>query len=157
MMKKDPSSSSWARCCARPRTGSRSTWQWPSWRSGCKGCRPRPATWPRPCAAWPAAPGRREEVEERFQLLRRLETKYGKGIDDLIAYRAGLDEQEKRLQGAEDEREAIEGEMAKVFTELRRAGAELSKQREKVARRFVNEVRKHLADLGMADAQLDAA
>jgi len=105
---------------------------------------------------WQADPGRREEVEERFQLLRRLETKYGKGIDDLIAYRAGLDEQEKRLQGAEDEREAIEGEMAKVFTELRRAGAELSKQREKVARRFVNEVRKHLADLGMADARLDA-
>src|SRR5207248_1177983 len=106
---------------------------------------------------WQADPARREEVEERFQLLRRLETKYGKSIDALIAYRAGLDEQEKHLQGAEDEREALEAEIAKVFAELRRAGGELSKQREKVARRFVNEVRKHLADLGMADAQLDDA
>ena len=48
--------------------------------------------------------------QERFQLLRRLETKYAKCIDELIAYRAGLDEQEKLLQGAEDERESLESE-----------------------------------------------
>jgi DNA repair protein RecN (Recombination protein N) len=105
---------------------------------------------------WQADPARREEVEDRVQLLRRLETKYGSSADELIAYRATLDEQEKRLQGEEDERGALETQMADVFAQLRRAGAELSKQRQKVAKRFVTEVQKHLADLGMPEAQLDA-
>ena len=107
-------------------------------------------------ARWQADPARREEVEDRVQLLRRLEAKYGKTVEELIAYRATLDDQEKRLQGEEDERAALAAEMAAVFDKLRQAGAALSKQRQKVARRFVAEVQKHLADLGMADAQLDA-
>jgi DNA repair protein RecN (Recombination protein N) len=106
--------------------------------------------------SWNADPARREQVEERFHLLRRLETKYGKGVDDLIAYRATLDEQEQRLQGAEDERAAVEAAMTEVFGQLRRAGADLSKQRQKVAKRFVAHVQKHLADLGMPEARLDA-
>src|SRR5579884_3344020 len=47
---------------------------------------------------WEADPARREEVEDRIQLLRRLEAKYGRPIDELIAYRATLDEQEAKLQ-----------------------------------------------------------
>jgi DNA repair protein RecN (Recombination protein N) len=105
---------------------------------------------------WQADPDRREDVEERFQLLRRLETKYGKVVDDLIVYRASLDEQEKQLQGAEDEREAVAAEMSAVFAALGKAGTELGKQRQKVAKRFVAAVQKHLADLGMAEARLDA-
>jgi DNA repair protein RecN (Recombination protein N) len=106
---------------------------------------------------WQADPARREEIEDRVQLLRRLETKYGRGIDELIAYRLTLDEQEKRLQDAEDERGAIETEMVDAFAQLRQIGTELSKQRHKVAKRFVVEVQEHLADLGMAEARLDAA
>src|SRR5262249_36146992 len=43
---------------------------------------------------WEADPARQDEVEKRLQLLRRLETKYGRPADDLIAYRATLDAQE---------------------------------------------------------------
>jgi DNA repair protein RecN (Recombination protein N) len=46
--------------------------------------------------------------------------------------------------------------MTEVFGQLRRAGADLSKQRQKVAKRFVAQVQKHLADLGMPEARLDA-
>jgi DNA repair protein RecN (Recombination protein N) len=106
---------------------------------------------------WQADPARREEVEDRLQLLRRLEAKYGKNVEALIVYRATLDEQEKHLQTEEDEGSAIESEMATVFAQLREAGAQLSRQRQKVARRFVAEVQKHLGDLGMPGAQLDAA
>jgi DNA repair protein RecN (Recombination protein N) len=106
---------------------------------------------------WHADPERREEVEERFQLLRRLETKYAKSIDELISYRASLDEQAKRLQGAEDERAGLETAMTEAYQQLCRSGADLSKQRHKVAKRFVAEVQKHLADLGMREARFDAA
>jgi DNA repair protein RecN (Recombination protein N) len=105
---------------------------------------------------WEADPARREEVEERLRLLRRLEAKYGKTIEELIAYRAALDEQETRLQAQEDDRSAIQTELVETFGQLRRAGQELSRQRQRVAKRFITAVQRELADLGMAEARLDA-
>src|SRR5581483_3558331 len=61
---------------------------------------------------WEADPERLEEVEQRMQLLRRLETKYRKSIDELIVYHVGLDEQERRLQQEESDLSGIEAEMA---------------------------------------------
>jgi DNA repair protein RecN (Recombination protein N) len=105
---------------------------------------------------WEADPGRREEVADRLQLLRRLETKYGRPTDDLIAYRATLDEQEARLARQETDTATVQAELAETFRQLRDAGAELSRQRQRVAKRLANEAQKELADLGMADARLDA-
>jgi DNA repair protein RecN (Recombination protein N) len=106
---------------------------------------------------WEADPARREEVEDRLRLLRRLETKYGRGIDDLIAYRTTLDAQATDLQAQEDDRARIRAELDEAFTRLRKAGTELSKQRQRVAKRFAAAVQKELADLGMAEARLDAS
>jgi len=106
---------------------------------------------------WQADPQRREAVEDRLQLLRRLETKYGRPIDDLIAYHATLDEQEAQLQRQEDDLAAIETELQATFERLRQAGELLSQRRRHVARRFVAEVQRELADLGMAEARLEAA
>jgi DNA repair protein RecN (Recombination protein N) len=105
---------------------------------------------------WEMDPARLEEVEKRIQLLRRLETKYGRSVEELIAYRAELDEQEPRLQQQEDDLAAVEKELASVFIRLREAAAELSKQRKRVAKRLAAEAQRQLADLGMADAQIDA-
>jgi DNA repair protein RecN (Recombination protein N) len=107
-------------------------------------------------ARWEADPARREEVEDRLQLLRRLETKYGRTVDNLITYRASLDEQETRLQQQEDNRSKLQMELEEAFRQLRRAGAELSKQRQQAAKRLAAAVQRELADLGMADARLDA-
>jgi DNA repair protein RecN (Recombination protein N) len=104
---------------------------------------------------WEADPARQDEVEKRLQLLRRLETKYGRPVDDLIAYRATLDGQESRLQQQEDDLAAVAGQLAEAHGRLRQAAAELSKQRHKVARRLATETQKQLADLGMADARLE--
>jgi DNA repair protein RecN (Recombination protein N) len=105
---------------------------------------------------WEADPARREEVEERLQLLRRLETKYGRSTEDLIAYRATLDEQEAQLQHQEDDRDRLQAELVEAFGELRQTGAELSRQRQRVAKKLVAAVQRELADLGMAEARLDA-
>jgi DNA repair protein RecN (Recombination protein N) len=105
---------------------------------------------------WEADPARLEEVEQRLQLLRRLEAKYRRTVDDLIVYRIGLDEQEERLQRQEDDLGGIQGELAGAFARLKAAAAELSKQRQRVAKRLAAEAQKELADLGMADARLDA-
>jgi DNA repair protein RecN (Recombination protein N) len=105
---------------------------------------------------WQADPARREEVEDRLQLLRRLETKYGLTIEDLIAYRATLDAQTAQLERQEEDRASIEAELAEAFARLRQAGEELSRQRQRVAKRLATEVQRELADLGMAEARLDA-
>lgn len=106
---------------------------------------------------WEAEPARREEVEDRLQLLRRLETKYAKSVEELIAYGATLDEQEARLRREESDQSSVQLELADTFKQLRKAGESLSQKRQRVAKRLATEVQRHLADLGMADARLDAA
>ena len=64
---------------------------------------------------WEANPARREEVEERLHLLRRLEAKYGRSIDELLAYRATLDEQASRWQQQEEDRSQLESDLAQTF------------------------------------------
>jgi len=105
---------------------------------------------------WEADPARREEVEERLRLLRRLESKYGQSLEDLITYRANLDQQEARLQGQEDDRSQVEADLTAAFADLRKVGVELSRQRKRVAKRFAAAAQRELADLGMADAKLEA-
>jgi DNA repair protein RecN (Recombination protein N) len=105
---------------------------------------------------WEADPARLEDVERRLQTLRRLEAKYRKPVDELIAYRAGLDEQEGKLRQEEDDLGSIEGELRGAFGELREAARELSKQRQRVAKKLAAQTQKQLADLGMAEARLEA-
>ncbi|MBI1913376.1 MAG: DNA repair protein RecN [Planctomycetes bacterium] len=105
---------------------------------------------------WEADPERLDEVERRLQSLRRLENKYGKSVDDLIIYRLTLDEKEQRLQQQEDDLGSIQAELAIVYGQLKEAAAELSKQRRKVAKKLATETQRQLADLGMAEAKLDA-
>jgi DNA repair protein RecN (Recombination protein N) len=101
-------------------------------------------------------PARLEDVERRLQLLRRLEKKYGKSADELIAYRATLEEQETTLTRQEDDLATVESELATTYGQLKQAATELSKSRQKVAKKLASEAQKHLTELGMPDARLDA-
>ncbi len=103
-----------------------------------------------------ADPARLEAVEQRLTLLKRLETKYRRSVDDLIVYRIDLDARESRLQKDETDLGAIQEELAAEYAKLRTAAAELSKQRKKIAKRLAAETQKQLADLGMTGARLEA-
>lgn len=105
---------------------------------------------------WEADPERLEEVERRLQFLKRLESKYRKKVDELILYRLTLDEQERKLQQQEDDLGAVEAELQDAFRQLRAAAAELSKQRQKVAKKLASAAQKQLAELGMREAKLEA-
>jgi DNA repair protein RecN (Recombination protein N) len=105
---------------------------------------------------WQADPSRREEVEERLQLLRRLETKYARPADELIAYRGTLDEHEARLEKDESEQTTVQSELTAARARLKEVGAELHRQRQRTAKRLVGAVQRELSDLGMAEARLEA-
>jgi DNA repair protein RecN (Recombination protein N) len=106
--------------------------------------------------AFEADPERLDAIERRLQTLHKLEAKYGQTIPDLIAYRDGLDAQERKLQGQEDDLAGIENQLRIAFTEMKEAAAALSKARAKVAKKLAAEAQKHLADLNMEKARLDA-
>lgn len=107
-------------------------------------------------ARWEADPARRQEVEDRIQLLRRLETKYGRNTEALIEYRGTLDEQAAKLLQQEDDQSHLQTELGEAFSKLRQLGTDLSKQRQKTAKRFATATLKELTELGMPDASLEA-
>jgi DNA repair protein RecN (Recombination protein N) len=104
-----------------------------------------------------ADPDRLDEVEKRIALLKKLQTRYGKTPDELIAYRAALDTKETELQKQEDDLSGIDSALRAAYGEMKDAAAALSKARAKVAKKLAADAQKHLADLGMPKAKLDAA
>ncbi len=102
-------------------------------------------------------PARLDEVEKRLGLLRRLEKKYGRTSEELIAYRTTLDEQEERWQSQEQDLASLSDELSETFGRLKTAATELSKGRQRVAKKLIGETQKQLAELGMPEAKLDAA
>jgi DNA repair protein RecN (Recombination protein N) len=101
-------------------------------------------------------PERLESIETRLQMMRKLEAKYGRGVAELIAYHATLDERERALQRQEDDLAGIDGELRTAFAELKESAAALSKARAKVAKKLASEAQKQLGELQMPNAKLDA-
>jgi DNA repair protein RecN (Recombination protein N) len=104
-----------------------------------------------------ADPDRLEEVEKRLAFLKKLQSRYGKTPDELIEYRATLDAKEKSLQQQEDDLAGIDGELKTAWAELRKAAGTLSTARAKVAKKLAADAQKHLVDLQMSKAKLDAS
>src|SRR4051812_22102367 len=103
-----------------------------------------------------ADPDRPEESEQRIGFLKKLQARYGKTPDELIAYRSTLDPKEAALQRQEDDLSSLDAELVAAFADLKDAAASLSKARQKVAKKLAADAQKHLADLQMAKAKLDA-
>jgi DNA repair protein RecN (Recombination protein N) len=103
-----------------------------------------------------ADPERLEEVEQRIGFLKKLQARYGKTPDELIAYRATLDAREAEFQKQEADLSGIEAESKSAFAALKEAAAALSKARAKVAKKLAADAEVHLKDLNMEKARLDA-
>src|SRR5262249_23136574 len=100
-----------------------------------------------------ADPDRLDEGEKRIALLKKLQTRYGKTPDELIAYRDTLDAKETALQKQEDDLSGIDATLRAAWAEMRDAATVLSKARASVAKKLATDAQKHLADLGMPKAK----
>jgi DNA repair protein RecN (Recombination protein N) len=103
-----------------------------------------------------ADPDRLDEVEKRIALLKKLQQRYGKTTDELIAYRDTLDAKEAELQKQEDDLSGIDATLRTAYGEMRDSASALSRARAKVAKKLAADTQKHLSDLGMPKAKLDA-
>ncbi len=97
-------------------------------------------------------PDRLSELDERLELIKRLEKKYGEGIDEILKYR---DKAEKELEGLhqlDEQQEALEAELNSKENELRAMAEGLSKKREVNAKRMEKMVIAELHELGFQKA-----
>ena len=102
-------------------------------------------------------PARLMAIEKRLDVLDRLQAKYRRGVDELAAYHELLPALEKKLQGEEDDLDAITETLGAAQADLELAAGRLSEARRPVAAKLAEQAERHLADLGMPAARLSAA
>lgn len=103
-----------------------------------------------------ADPARLDEVEQRIGFLKKLQARYGKTPDELIVYRDTLDAKEAGFQKQEDDLSGVAKKLKAAFAEVHTAAAALGAARAKVAKNLAAEAAKHLVDLNMEHAKLEA-
>jgi len=104
-----------------------------------------------------ANPHRLEELEDRLALIDRLKRKYGKTIEEILAYRDQVRGQLATLEHADERREVVRRELAKASAEYQRTARALSEQRRDAARKLEKLIRDELAQLGMEKARFQVS
>ncbi len=97
-------------------------------------------------------PSRLEIVEDRLELIKKLEKKYGDGIEGIISYRENAVQELELLEHSDEQLAQLEQELAIKEAELLAAASDLSGKRLKTARRFEKEVVTALRDLAFDHA-----
>jgi DNA repair protein RecN (Recombination protein N) len=100
-----------------------------------------------------ADPQRLARVEERLAELRRLQTRYGNSIEDILAHRARAAEELDGLAGGEERTAELERELAELAESLDAKSRALSRARASAAAELERAVTGELAALELARAR----
>ena len=104
------------------------------------------------------SPERQQQVDERLDLIYRLEKKHGvDSISQLLDIQHDLDERLSNIDIADQRIHQVMEAVDKAFGELQRKADILTTQRKKAAKQLISEIAPLLADLGMPDASLQAS
>jgi DNA repair protein RecN (Recombination protein N) len=98
-------------------------------------------------------PGSLDEIEERLGIIRRLEKKYGEGIETIIRYRDNAETEMKALEIVDEQIAALEDELILKEAMLSEAAAALSAKRKEAAQRMEKLVSNELKELAFGDAE----
>jgi len=102
-------------------------------------------------------PGRRERVEERLSVIRRLKRKYGKEVTELVSHLESLRSERESLAGALQEEARLREALALEEGDAVSAAKELSATRRSAAKAMGAAVEKELARVALAGARFQAA
>ena len=80
-----------------------------------------------------ANPARLDEIEDRLALIDRLKRKYGSSVEEILGYADEVRQKLATLEHADERREAVRKDLAKVSGEYRRAAEALSEKRREAA------------------------
>ena len=103
--------------------------------------------------------GELEQIEQRLNSLNRLIQKYGSAsggsLEEVLAYRTQIAGEIEKLRGESEDLSTLTDEIDAIRNEMTRVGGKLSKARRKAAKSLCPDVEQQLAELGMAEAQLE--
>jgi DNA repair protein RecN (Recombination protein N) len=100
-----------------------------------------------------ANPERLAEIEERLARIDRLKRKYGKTIEEILAYGDDIQQQLSKLEHADERRGEVARELEKASADYRKAARKLSAERREASKKLERLVRGELAELGMEKAR----
>jgi DNA repair protein RecN (Recombination protein N) len=98
-------------------------------------------------------PGRLEEIDDRIELVRKLEKKYGDGIESIIRYGNEAEKELKELERVDEKRESLGTELRRKEEMLHDSALSLSGKREKTARKMERLIRNELKELAFGSAE----
>ena len=96
-----------------------------------------------------ASPERLATLEARISLVETLRHKYGRTVEDVLAFRDKAAERLAALEGRGEELAAIGGAMDEAFAKVEERGRALSARRAEAASRLARAVVAELSDLGL--------
>ena len=96
-----------------------------------------------------ADPQRLEKAEERLDLIRRFERKYGSTLKDVLSEAAKQEQEYKKLCSVEDELGELARAHKNALSFYRQTARSLSERRKELAKEFENKMMAQLNDLGM--------
>ena len=99
-------------------------------------------------------PARMTEVQERMDLLYRLQRKYGQGEEAVLAYLEQAKEQQEQLQDLDNRIAKAQKELAEITEDLAAKAKVLTALRKQNAEKLCREVETHIHDLAMPDGKL---
>lgn len=99
-------------------------------------------------------PGRFSEVEERIEVIKRLEKKYGEGIEGILKYRDDAEEELKGLELTDERLDFLKAELKRKEQMLLQAALFLSEKRKEVAKKVEELIKTELKELAFNNAEL---
>src|SRR5699024_5178907 len=98
-------------------------------------------------------PERNEAIQERLDLIRRLERRYGMAADDLVKRHEEMRSELSHLEGMEDRLRRAEADYKDKLKAYRLEAARLTAARKELASRFERMMEAQLKDLGMQNTR----
>ncbi|MBP3646337.1 MAG: DNA repair protein RecN [Clostridia bacterium] len=98
-------------------------------------------------------PERSEAVQDRLDLIRKLERRYGMTADELVLHHEEIREELSRLGSMEERLKRAETDYKQKLAAYRNAAAKLTEERKKLAVRFEKIMEAELRDLGMSNTR----
>jgi DNA repair protein RecN (Recombination protein N) len=98
-------------------------------------------------------PKRLDAVEERLELIKNLQRKYGASIDDVLAYCAQAQAEQASLTHSGERMAELEAQEEKLLRRIGQLGSKLSRARQAAAENLARAIEAELADLRMDRAR----
>lgn len=98
-------------------------------------------------------PDRLSAIEERLELIKSLEKKYGEGIEAILRYREDAEEELRGLEMTDERLDSIKTELKEKEDKLMKTSATLSEKRRIIAKKIEELVMNELRELAFSNAE----